>query len=49
MKKMPVNYNSFTSLTWDCESCGHSIEDEKNIKLQTQAESRLVKRLNNRS
>jgi ribosomal protein L37AE/L43A len=49
MKKVPVHYDSFTSPIWRCESCGYSIKDDKNIKLQTQAESRLVKRLNNRS
>lgn len=49
MKKTPVNYNPFALTIWKCESCGHSIEDEKSIKLQTQAKSRLVKRLNNRS
>lgn len=49
MKKEPVNYNPFASVRWICESCGHSIEDDKNIKLWTQAKSRLVKRLNNRS
>jgi len=49
MKKTPVNYNPFALTIWKCESCGHSIEDEKNIKLQTQAKSRLVKKLNNRT
>ncbi len=49
MKKMPTNHNPFALTIWKCESCGHSIEDEENSKLQTQAKSRLVKRLNNKS
>lgn len=49
MEKFPVNYNPFTPSKWICKSCGHSFEDEKNIRLQTQAKSRLVKKLNNRT
>ena len=49
MKKEPVNYNPFTSPSWVCESCGHCIEDSENVKLQTQAKSRLVKKLSNGS
>lgn len=45
MKKEPEGYQPFAPLMWVCKSCEHSIEDDKNIKLQAQAKSRLVKRL----
>lgn len=45
MKKVLVNHNPFVSSKWICESCEHSIEENENIKLQTQAKSRLIKRL----
>lgn len=49
MRREPVDYNPFASSRWVCKSCGHYIEDSENVKLQTQAKSRLVKKLSNGS